>query len=361
MANIEMKELEQNLAQAVDTAVQEKGITMDNLNEAKLPNVENIDTKGLSNIEVKNKKFKAFLTNVLREKAYNLESSQGAYLVPVEFYAEVSRLLKDYGLFRKYATNIKMNSQTMTMPRLTGQASGAFVDEANTKGVSNNTFDAVTFTRHDYAFISPVSKQLLQDAGVDLVSLLAELAANDFARAEDYHGFMGTGSPIDGLTHVSGVAEVVLGDTLAAGLTYDKIVDMISAIPTVSARNAAFYMHRSVYAKILGLTDSDIPLFRTDGMINPAEPTLLGYPVRLTDVMNNTSVTSVGTPYIIFGDLKYAYLAERNGMEIDLATQATIGSDSLFEKNLVAFRFEESFDIKVVQPTAFVKLVSKKS
>lgn len=359
MENIEIKELEQNLAKAVDEAVQEKGITTDNLNNAKLPNVE--VEKGLSNVETRNKTFKTFISNVLKEKAYNLESSQGAYLVPVDFYAEVSKLLKDYGLFRQYATNIKLNSQTMTMPRLTGQASGAFVNEANAKGVSNNTFDAVTFTRHDYAFISPVSKQLLQDSGVDLVGLLAELAANDFARAEDYYGFMGTGSPIDGLTHVSGVAEVVLGDTLAAGLTRAKLIEMITAVPSVSARNAAFYMHRSVWSSILGLVDSDFPQIMTVENINPANPTLFGYPVRLSDVMNDTTVTSVGTPYVIFGDLKYAYLAERNGMAIDVATQATIGSDSLFEKNLVAFRFEESYDIKVVQPSAFAKLVSKKS
>jgi len=358
LEQINMEEFKNIITSTVDEAIKASGIDKVDVKHAKLPGVDEVDTKGMSPIQAKNAKFKKFLTNVM-QKAYNLEgtSAQGGYLVPVEFMAQVSTLLKDYGLFRKYATNIGMNSKTMTMPRLLAQASGAFVNENTAKSVANNTFDQVTFTRHNYAFISPVSRELIQDSGVDIVALLAELAANDFARAEDVAGFTGSGSPITGITNASSTNEVVLSGTLAATLSYAKLLEMITGIPSVSAPGAAWYMHRSVYDNILALEDaSDRLIFST--VPDLSAPTLLGYPIRLTDAMTADTVTAVDTPYAVFGNLKNSYFASREDFRIDVADQATIGSDSLFEKNLLAFRFEESFDIQVVQPSAFSVLRS---
>jgi len=41
-----------------------------------------------------------------------------------------------------------------------------------------------------------------------------------------------------------------------------------------------------------------------------------------------------------------------------MTTDATIGSNNLFEKNLIGFRFEQSYDIIVPKGDAFVVLKS---
>ncbi|MBE2228257.1 MAG: phage major capsid protein [Ignavibacteria bacterium] len=353
LENINMEEFRTIITSTVDEAIKASGIDKIDVKHAKLPGAEDVPTENLSPLEAKNTKFKKFLSGVM-QKAYNLEgnSAQGGYLVPVEFMNQVSTLLKDYGLFRKFATVINMNSKTMTMPRLLSQATASWVNENTAKSVANNTFDQVTFTRHTLAKISPVSRELLQDSGIDLVSFLAEIAANSFAKAEDEAGFTGSGSPITGLTNASGTNEVVLSGTLAASLTYAKLLEMITGIPSVATQGSAWYMHRSVFDNILSLEDaSDRLIFSTVPDMNA--PSLLGYPVRLTDAMTADSVTAVDTPYIVFGNLKYSTLANREDMRIDVADQATIEGNSLFEKNLLAFRFEESLDIQIVQPTAF--------
>lgn len=358
LEQINMEEFKSIITSTVDEAIKASGIDKVDVKHAKLPGVEDLKTEGLSPLQAKNVKFKKFLSNVM-QKAYNLEgtNSQGGYLVPVEFMAQVSTLLKDYGLFRKFATNIGMNSKTMTMPRLLSQATGAFVNENTAKSVSNSTFDQVTFTRHTYAFISPVSRELLQDSGVDLVALLAELAANDFARTEDAQGFLGTGSPITGICSASGINTVSLSGTLASTLTYADLLKCVTGIPSVAVPNAAWYMHRSVYDNILALEDgSDRLIFSTVPDIS--NPSLFGYPVRLTDALNADTVVTEGTPYIVFGNLKHAYLASREDMRIDVADQAVVEGNSMFEKNMLAFRFEQSFDIEVVQPSAFSVLKS---
>jgi len=358
LEKLNMEEFRSIITSTVDEAIKASGIDKIDVKFAKLPGTEDVATENLTPVQAKNAKMKKFISNIM-QKAYNLEgnTAQGGYLVPVEFMAQVSTLLKEYGLFRKYATNINMNSKTMTMPRLLAQASGAFVNENTAKSVANNTFDQVTFTRHTYAFISPVSRELLQDSGVDLVALFAELAANDFARAEDVAGFAGSGSPITGIVNASGVNPVVLSGTLAASLTYAKLLECITGVPSNAVPGAAWYMHRSVFDNILGLEDgSDRLIFSTIPDIS--NPSLLGYPVRLTDAMTADTVTAVDTPYIVFGNLKNSYLATREDMRIDVADQAVIEGNSMFEKNMLAFRFEQAFDIQVVQPSAYSVLTS---
>jgi len=350
-ATMKLEDLQAFLETTVNKAVEKYGIDKLDLKNAKLPGTEDVDVTGLSDLQAKHKKFQKFVRTAIT-KANNAESSDsvGGALVPIEFIADVAALLKDYGMFRKYATVFKMNSKTATMPALSGQASGAFVNEAAAKPISNNTFNKITFTRHTYAFISKVSREIMQDSGVDLMKILAEYAANDMARAEDIQGFLGTGSPITGINSASGVNVVHLSTTLASSLTYQKILELIYAIPSNYAGNAAFYMHRSVWSAILGLEDGGDNLIWSPNMV---EPNILGYPVRLTEVLNATSVTGSETPYVIFGDLKNAWLGEREGFRVDVADQAYVGSEDLFGTNQLAFRFEESFDIEIVLPGAF--------
>jgi len=364
-----MENIKSYIAETIDSAVKEYGIDKIDVKHAQLPGTDEVNTKGMNETQAKNAKFKKFLGEVLVNsgnpfaKAYNVEGTDaaGGYLVPVEFQAEVTRLLDIYGLFRKYSTNLKMNSKTLTMPKLATQSSGAWVDENTAGTVGNDTYGVTTFTRHTYAKLTPVSNELLQDSGVDLISILAEVAANDFAKQEDTQGFVGTGSPITGISAVVGTNAVELSGTLAAALTYGKLLDCVYGIPAVTLPNAAWYMHPSVLSLILQLADANNLKFPFMGAFDSANPMILGYPVRTTSVLPSTATTTVGTKYIVFGDLKNAYLAERNGFGISTSQHATIGSDNMFAKALTGFRFDESIDIQIVNPSAFSILLSKTS
>lgn len=351
------EDLEVFLASQIDKAVEKYGIDKIDIKHAKLPGANDVNVTGLSEVDARQAIMKNFIKQTINKAAYaEGADATGRSLVPVEFIDKVATLLKDYGMFRKYATNFNMKSATATMTRTTGQASGSFINEASNKPISNNTYEPITFTRHTYAFGSLASREIIQDSGIDLFSHLAELAANDFARAEDLAGFLGSGSPITGINSATGVNPVVLTGTLAASLTYQKILDLAYAVPTNVARDAAFYMHRSVWAAIAGLEDTGDTLIWNPNF-SSKEPNIQGYPVRLTESMNSTSVTAVDTPYIIFGDLKNAWLGQREGFRMDAFDQYYGGVD-LARTNQIALRFEEAFDIQVVLPGAFSVLRS---
>jgi len=85
-----------------------------------------------------------------------------------------------------------------------------------------------------------------------------------------------------------------------------------------------------------------------------------GYPVILSEAMPayDAALPAADTAYIIFGNLQNVILGDRNSLEVAMTTDATIGSNNLFEKNLIGFRFEQSYDIIVPKGDAFVVLKS---
>lgn len=335
---------------------------------SKLPSfdVSENESAGLSDAQKANLKFRKCLLYLAGGGKLTLNSEStdaaGKYTVPVEFIARVNYFLNEYGLFRKYANIMQMNSMTANLPSIATAPSGAFVNELAAKPESNIVFGQTTFTRHDYAFITGLSKQVLQDTGINLIDLLAKLAANDFAKTEDTQGFLGTGAPIIGLKTISGVYPVNLSSSNPNSLLYTDLLAMITGIPSVGLNGARFYMNRTILGLMLGWLGSDLrPVFSmSDVNLILSTKSFLGYPYELTDVMP-TSADVVSTPIIFFGNLKNATFAERLGMDIARSDVATVGGNSAFEKNLEFFRFEESYDIVIEQPTLFSKAVTKSS
>jgi HK97 family phage major capsid protein len=305
-----------------------------------------------------------------RSLALNAESSNavGLYTVPTEFIAEVSRLMVNYGVMRRNAYIFNMNSKTAQKPKLLTKPTGGYVSEANAAGESNPTFDQISFTRHDYAFITGVTKQLLQDTGVDLIGLLAELAANDFAKAEDAQCF--NGSTLTG--YLAGNSDIVQVTTSGAGvdtIVHKKLIDMIFGTPYGQAIGSKFFWHRSVLAQLLKSEDtSGRPIFTlADQLSILATKRILGYEYELVEVMQPVSGVDylgatndpvAGDIVAYYGDMrKAATLAIRQDMEIEISDVATVGSNSAFEKRLVFWRFEHSHDFNVEQGAALTKLV----
>jgi HK97 family phage major capsid protein len=365
--SLSMKDFEAMMHKNFDKIVKDYGIDQIDRKYMKLPGIELTDEEKLIPDErtKANIKMRKFITNIMATKTLNSESSNaaGLYTVPEEFRAEVIRLLNQYGIFRRNATVLNMSSKTLKIPKLLTAPSGAFVDETSAKGESNPTFDQLTLTRNEYAFITGVSNQLLQDTAIDLIGLLAELAANDFAKAEDTQGFLGTGSPITGWASASDIVEITNGTakvTYATALLYDILVETVTGIPSVALDGAKWFMHPSILGVIMKITDSaSKPIFSDILTRGTAFANILGHPYELSSLLPATSdAVQTAKPFCFFGNLKYAYFGQRNTMSMLASDIATVGSNSAFEKNLTFFRFEQSFDIDFALPTALARITA---
>lgn len=369
-----MEDMRKLAAEMFTDKVKELGIDKIDAKYMKLPGAD-IPENELTNLspeQIKKKRMLNFVRNIYKDGgtfevtpgntlALNTEASGsvGGYTVPIEFIAELSKLLYQYGVFRRNARAMTLNSKTAIKASLLNAPAGAFVNETAAKPESNPTFAQITFTRHDYAFITGISKQLLQDTGIDLVSELAELAANDFAKTEDTQGFLGTGSPITGVAaSITASSNIVVAATTdPASMTYAKWLAVTTSVHSAALPMAKWYFNRAQLGLAFGLLDTtNRPIFNPETVWNTR--TFMGFPFEMVEVLGNAAVLA-SKVIALFGDLRMAAtFAQREAFNIAFSDVATVGSNSAFEKNLVFYRFEESYDIEVEQPLAMAKVVT---
>lgn len=299
------------------------------------------------------------ISEEVRIKANLSEGSTtgGGYLVPEEFKAEILRLAPTFGVIRRECRIIPMAYDIMNIP-----ASGAtdqsalFTNEAAQILQTNPNFGQVTLTINKLAAIPKVTNELLADANVDVIQYLAEQIAWAFAKAEDNQGFLGTGSPFMGLCESTGSPLRAMVGGTAGQLSYPDLVVATGDIYSNVLEGAKFYLHRSIIARLKAIvTTAGAPVFPL-----PMND-VVGYPLVSCEGCRSVATmgTSDGTTYGIFGNVRMGYaMGERGSITMKISDQATVDSDNLFEKDMVALRMIERIAMAVLLPSAWVRLTT---
>lgn len=304
--------------------------------------------------------------------------SAGGFIVPEEFSAEVFRVVEDFGLVAKLGRKFPMNSDTLNVPRLSASVTMYWPGETGAGTASQPTFEQVILKTSTMVGITPMSNELLSDANVAVVDLLVQLFAEAIAGELDNQGFNGNGAPFTGILQDTGVTVYTPGtgnSTFTLCSTPDNARTLISKIKPWALQGAVFVMHRTVWAlfqiaKASTSGDYFLSTFNpvmtgntqsngTQGFPLGVAGTLWGYPVLLSDKMPST--TAVSTKYVIFGNLGNMFLGMRQEMAVAITQDATVGGQSLFERNMSAVRVTTRVVVAVGLPTAFAALSTSAS
>jgi len=299
------------------------------------------------------------LSEEVRVKANLSEGAVGAggYLVPEEFKAEVLRLMPLYGVIRKEVRIIPMRYDVLNIPAAGAtDQSAIWTQEAAQILQTNPNFTQVTLTINKLAAIPKVTNELLADADVDVIQYLAELIAEAFAQAEDQQGFLGTGSPFIGVCESTGSPTSAIPVGTISALSYPDLVVATGSIYANALEGAKFYLHRSIIANIKAMiTTAGAPIF------SATANDIVGYPLVSCEKLRSVAAmgASDGTTYGIFGNIRRGYaMGERGAITMKLSEEATVDSDNLFEKDMVALRMIERVAMGILLPSAFVRLTT---
>ena len=287
-------------------------------------------------------------------------NTTGGFLVPEEFGADLIDLRLEYGAFRRNARIEPMMSDTKTVPRRTGGLTAYFVAEGAAGTESTKGWDQVRLVAKDLMVISRMTNQLSEDAGINIGDDLAGEIGYSFALKEDQCGFIGDGSATyGGIVGVSTALSTLNGTddgggiVVAAGNLFSEFVladfhRTIARTPTYARKGAKWYaspnFHDSVMqARLTAAGGNTVANLQQGG---GAVPMFLGYPVELVEVMPTADVNSQVA--CLFGDLtKAARFGDRQQDMIDFSTQASVGGQSLWERNEIGIRGTQRFDIVV--------------
>lgn len=251
----------------------------------------------------------------------------GGYIVPVDFQTEVIRRLQGFVVMRGKARQMTTSRDRVEIPKLTGgddQYTTAvrvtWVDETPTAGTAetNLTWGMEAINVHTVMAETPLSRNVVEDAAVNLVDELTTAFAEAAGIDEDNRFLTGdgVGKPQGllkgGTTPIAGITEVVSG--AAGALTWDGLIDLSYGVASQYRSRCILIMERATVKTIRKFKDGlGQYLWQPDQKVG--QPTeLLGYVVAEQEAMPSIAAN---TYPILFGDPMGYRIVDRIGMSVE--------------------------------------------
>lgn len=275
-------------------------------------------------------------------------NSAGGFMVPDELLAELIFLRDQYGVVRRNARVIGMNSDTLWVPKNSASASVYWPGENSAITESSPTFARVEVLAKKMGILSQVSSELNEDSLVEIGAALAQDMAWRVSNEEDRVCFNGSSATaadgnINGfITEVNGVASnvgLVAGASGSAGnwnaFTRANFRSVVSKLPLYAdiPGQVKWYMSRQCFNDVVCsvILDAASGNSNTDLMnFNNGQPSLFGYPVEFSQHMQTASAGSNNTPAVAFGNLQTgAVLGDRRDFNVKVSEHYYFNQDAL--------------------------------
>jgi HK97 family phage major capsid protein len=280
--------------------------------------------------------------------------ADGGYLVPQVLAREIIFLRDKFGVMRANARVMGMSSDNLNVPKNSASTTAYWPAENTNITASQITFSNVQVLAKKLAILTQVSSELQEDSIVDVGAALAEDMAYVMAYNEDLSTFLGDGTGTYGgitgvvtaIVQVAGAGKIyttadVTGDWNATTLA--DLRKLTAAIPEYAdTSDAKFYMNRAFFQQVVC---NDLDALSGNGFFDLTaapgpNPTLFGYPVVYTQVMPKDPTPAVGSPLVVFGNLKTgSIMGSRRDLRIQVSDQAGFISDSIFFRATERFGF----------------------
>ena len=313
--------------------------------------------------------------NLNATKAYELEgkaigggtSAGGGYLVVPQFLQDLVALRRASAPMRDFLTVIPgVKSNLVYVPQQTGVELVAWTAENAVKTSTDETFGQIATNIFTLAGIAKVSNHLLEDSSPAVDAIVKTSLGRGLAIEEDraFINGSGTGQPT-GILNTSGITATAVSAGTAAAI-FD---DILSAIGRVQAsyfgQPDAILMAPRTWTKLLSAKDANLRYLSTSSLIGAQMTTLPGVS-NPTGAGTGGTTTFMGIPVvidanmpinqsgalssIIVGAFKEAWVLERDGIRMDMSSEA----GTSFEQNQTWFRGEERVGFTAARlPVAF--------
>lgn len=269
----------------------------------------------------------------------------GGYIVPADFQSNIVQRLPGLTVIRERADKLTTSRDSVSLAadgggddQYTSNVREYFVNEVPTGSTSetNLTWTMVDVPVHTAMASVPMSKNLIEDAAVNIVDHLSKKLAEAAGINEDNRFLTGdgVGKPqgiLPGGSNLGTRLTEVVSGSAAALESWDALIGMTFGIASQYLPRAVWVGRRSTFQAIAKLKDGNGQyLWRTTlgDNVSGLNRTLLGFPVLLQE-----SLPEIGanTYPLLFGDLGGYTIIDRVGMTIDRYDDATTAKTNTVE------------------------------
>jgi len=279
---------------------------------------------------------KGFVDGYLRQgREAELKSISGAapadggYAVPREIDAAIAARLKAISPIRAIAQVVQTGSAGYRKLVTTGGTASGWVSEVAARPETATPSFAEIAPPSGELYANPAASQaMLDDAGFDLESWLADEIAMEFARAEGAAFITGNGvnrpkgfldapnaATNDAARPFGTLQFLASGNAATLGASPElKLIDLVHALKAGHRQGASWVMNSATLAQVRKLKAADGSFLWQAGVMEGQPARLLGYPVVEAEDMPDVAAGNVP---IAFGNFRAGYLiAERSATAI---------------------------------------------
>lgn len=251
--------------------------------------------------------------------------SAGGFVVPEDYSSEIVELLRPASVVRRMgARTMPMPHGNMTVPKITGGATAAYVAENTNITASQQTFGQLKLSAKKLAAITPISNDLIRFSSPSADSMVRGDLVSAIATAEDVSFIRGVqnGAGPKGLRYWAPSANVIAVNATVnlANVTADTSKLMLGLLNN----NVRMIQPGWLMAPRIKVFLEDL----RDGNGNKAFPeiangTFRGYPIGVTtNIPINLAVTDTNESELYFVDFADVVIGDVPVMSIDVSSEA---------------------------------------
>ena len=263
-----------------------------------------------------------------------LTSSTGAP-VPTSFYDQVIMLARAVGPMLNVSTTLNTaGGENLQIPRLSTYSVGTVNSQAATLGESDSQFSSfITLGAFKYGFLTQVSRELLEDSGVNILDLLAMNCGNALGFAVNTALTTGTDTTEpNGVVTASGSALIGgTGLSTVGAFTYGNLVSLYYSLDSAARAlpGIGFMAKGSSIAAMRVLQDGAGNFVFQPSMSESTPDRVLGVPLYENPAM---AAIAASAKSVIAGHFPSYYVRTVGGIRLDRS------DDFAFSSDLVTFR-----------------------
>lgn len=266
------------------------------------------------------------------EKRDVMKTSTGSP-VPTSFYDQIIEHMVVVGPMLETSTMLRTaGGENLQIPRTNAYSGSSAFAEGSAIGESDPTFQSfVTLGAFKYGFLVQVSREMLEDTGVDLLGFLARQAGTSIGVAVNTALTTGGGTTAPtGIVTAAGSG--VTGATAVSGaFTADNLIDLSYSVNSAYRRQpgTGWQAAATSLAAVRKLKDTYGQYLFQPSLQAGQPDTLLGFPI-----FENPDVAAPATSAksVLFGHFPSYYVRMAGGIRFDRS------DDYAFANDLVTFR-----------------------
>lgn len=312
----------------------------------------------------------AGVTTKANEALIEEQDNRGGYLVSKEVAAAIVRIAASVGLVLSQATKWPLKTDELGVPAYTGSfLEGEYLGVDAAGSVTGLTFKSANLIAKKWQLAFVVGNDLLQDASVNLADWLLALGAESLANRTDKEGLAGVGAPFVGIKDHPDVTvqTMAAGKDTFAEFDLAEASDAIGNVEESVLDGAAFYFHRTVWAKIRSQKDAAgnyIFGYSNTGFAEQVPQgggpkpvgSILGYPVFTSRHLPANAASAASTKFGIFGNLKALAYGDKGELRVGQFLSGSFGGKEVALADQTGIVYKHRHGLVVTLPAAFVVL-----